>query len=1536
MREGLRSSVNLLAKMEKNEVSPSKEMVTEKVGGLKQGDCEFTDEENPKLNQEEALKEEMEVDQRDRLKIEECEGGNDLRECNAVEGSTNRRKRSMVDGEGEIEDGGVEKKKLKEGADGENVVVVRVLRSRSVTKTKSRKEIDRGQQTGGSDGSERKRVEVKIEERDHSDGEDSGKLDNEARDKSKQNHGSSPKDQKSDRTEKRLAEVKKKDSDHSDGEDPDQSDNDAGRMLKHKRGRPSKAQKSDGPEKKRIEVVNEESHQSAGTEIEQADNEAREKLKPKCGTPPKVQKNDVSEKKRVEVKREESDQSAGEESDRAHSGARKILKHKHGMCHKGQKSDGSEKKRVKVGKEGSHQSAGEESELSGNEMSEKLKPKRGRPPKAKESDESGKKSIEVVDGDSAESSGQESDESYGKVGQKRKPKRGRPSKLNKGVKVGGLRKRQWGEMTRHNKNHNVGARSAVSGKKLGKKSNATKLATARKNKCSNDEKEEGRSIQKAVVREKIIELLLGAGWTIERRPRNGREYCDAVYVNPEGRTHWSVTLAYRVLKQHYEGGGGDSNTCKTGFKFTPLPDEELSILAKVIGKERSDKNKKKKKWKQVKDGKTGEGVAKEKNKKGKLHKRKQDALAIPGRKKLKDSTKRKSSLCEQDDCAGMSDDGTTVRDFKQLKTHNRKRCALMIRNSKEGAGSDGGGYVLYNGKRTVLAWMIDMGTVPLAGKVQYLKRRKTRTVLKGKITTDGIQCDCCGETFAISDFEAHAGSKSCQPLKNIFLENGPSLLHCQLESWHRQDESDRKGFHFVDIDGQDPNDDTCGICGDGGNLICCDSCPSTFHQSCLEIKKLPSGVWNCTYCSCKFCGMAGGDACQMDENDAAARPALLTCCLCEEKYHHSCIPAEDTINDYHSSLSFCGKKCQELHDKLQALLGVKHEMEEGFAWTVVRRFDVGSDITLSGMHRKVECNSKVAVALHIMDECFLPMPDHRSGVNLIRNIVYNFGSNFNRLNYCGFLTAILERGDEVISAASIRIHGNQLAEMPFIGTRHMYRRQGMCRRLLGAIETALCSLNVEKLVIPAISELRETWTSVFGFKQLEGLSKQKMRYMKMVAFPGVDMLQKPLLKDHQFAEANTVPTEGLTSLELKEQYTIDEISCNSDEKCSSVRFDLKGSSEISIPHTGNINDQAAAVESGSLPDCLNDISDVTSENTNLPACPKDKAVDQLSAVSISLCDANEQTREVTEHQSAVSGSIATSDCERKLKGDTHKDQNDVSKIESKLFDVSFIGSEAADSQGKCQCASREVTETVPCEVKGEDSSDRQNLDSLDDDSMPTSKIIASQLQYFAFGHELKVSDINAVHYESTTCNISSDIVQSTTTTVPQKVQDAVYGHCGALPVDQNISTSCQGKGPNAKDMVVLATADSNSVDSDVTAKADLQSCRSNGSCIATELIVSPCGVDADGVHDIEEVSDTVQSDALSPDGGLISDGPRINTKSSEHPNSVSEVEPANLTQCASEPLRNSSSAPGVGLHCASGDGNSCGAPEVIILSNQAS
>ncbi|KAM7260362.1 hypothetical protein ACFE04_016103 [Oxalis oulophora] len=631
--------------------------------------------------------------------------------------------------------------------------------------------------------------------------------------------------------------------------------------------------------------------------------------------------------------------------------------------------------------------------------------------------------------------------------------------------------------------------------------------------------------RRAIIRDRIVEILLNACWTIDYRPRRGKDYQDAVYCSPEGRTHWSVTKAYIKFLEHYENEHGKSN-----YTFAPILPEELSMLQKVITKRRKGNKK-------VHQEGCDEDIADEE---------------VTQRRK-----KRKFNLLKAKDTRKIVVSGKGIA-AKQRGTQKRKRYALLARNSVEDPVSQNGGYVHYDGKRTVLGWMIDMGTVPLNGKVLCINQ-SGRRVLEGKITKEGINCDCCNEIFTVPRFEIHAENNLGQPFQNIYLENGTSLLHCLMESWNKQESSKLKGFHFVDVDGEDPNDDTCGICGDGGDLICCDSCPSTFHQSCLNIKhlifilpwlymiiqfdnKFPSGDWHCVYCSCKFCAMVAGDS---------ADSALLTCCLCEEKYHKSCVEAEDTLYDDHGSPSFCGKKCQEIFERLKMLLGVKHELEDGFSCTFVRRSDVDPDKSVGETPMKVESNSKLAVALLVMDECFLPLVDHRSGDNLIHNILYNFGSNFNRLNYSGFFTAILERNDEIISAASIRIHGTHLAEMPFIGTRYMYRRQGMCRRLLKGIESALGSLNIENLVIPAISQLMDTWTSVFGFKPADISMKRKMKKMNMLVFPGVDMLEKPILQ-HQPA---LVLAKGLNHIDLNEKVITTEVANNTDGKCP-TGFDL--------------------------------------------------------------------------------------------------------------------------------------------------------------------------------------------------------------------------------------------------------------------------------------------------------------------------------------------------------------------------------------------
>ncbi|XP_073288179.1 uncharacterized protein [Primulina huaijiensis] len=571
-------------------------------------------------------------------------------------------------------------------------------------------------------------------------------------------------------------------------------------------------------------------------------------------------------------------------------------------------------------------------------------------------------------------------------------------------------------------------------------------------------KDMGRREQQQLVRDQIVVMLKKAGWTIDLRQRQQREYMDAVYIDREGRTHWSVTLAYRKFKEKIDSGNADSIDVSA---FNLIPEESLSTLFRV----------------------TEKGKKASKKKKGGANTINRIAEKVSSKSKLSDG--------------GISRSG-----------RGRGRTLLA---RKPGVGSDGD-YELYEGKRTLISWMIDLGTIPLGGKVAYKSRRHGKRLLEGRVTKDGLSCDCCGSMHTIQDFEAHAGGKHGNPFNHICMDSGNSLLQCLENSWKKHLETNYVGFVAVDVDGDDPNDDTCNFCGDGGNLICCDSCPSTFHHGCLCIE-VPSGDWHCMHCSCKFCGKGGETDSMADDNEDSNVAELFTCLLCEEKFHVHCTQGNVAENfDYRDHPSFCSMECLKIFEHLQ-VIGTRYELEEGFTYTILQCRDecINEDCTVE------EINSKLAVAFTVMDECFEPIIDERSETNVIHSVVYNCGSNIRRLDFGGFYTIVLEKGDELVAAASIRIHGSQLAEMPFIGTRYMYRRQGMCKRLLNAIEKVLNSLGVEKLVIPAISELNETWTNKFGFVPLEESKRKEMKYMSLMVFPGIDMLQKTVF-EHRFHE----------------------------------------------------------------------------------------------------------------------------------------------------------------------------------------------------------------------------------------------------------------------------------------------------------------------------------------------------------------------------------------------------------------------------------
>ncbi|KAG0626598.1 hypothetical protein M758_2G136800 [Ceratodon purpureus] len=474
------------------------------------------------------------------------------------------------------------------------------------------------------------------------------------------------------------------------------------------------------------------------------------------------------------------------------------------------------------------------------------------------------------------------------------------------------------------------------------------------------------------------------------------------------------------------------------------------------------------------------------------------------------------------------------QDISKKKNGTRGGCRMEVLLSapyEHDFSEDGkAGFGAANARNNILSWLIRAGALVKDQKLFYRHKGK-KNLGHGWVTNEGVLCGCCNDVFSLSYFEEHCGSRLHRPCQNIFVDGGKSLTDLQMEVFQKEIDFTSSGVHFktgsgkrrrsakdkVKVEG-DGSDDTCGVCGDGGILICCDHCPSTYHLACMEMQEVPADNWYCPNCRCAICDGSQFNGDQNVFNDLT----VLFCDQCEREFHVKCLYERGfpKMDECPQGSWFCGPSCTEIYQSLRGLVGVTNSLvsvSSGFSWTLLRSQAEDSDPKSEGDRELMaEHNIKLSMALSVMQECFKPMIDPRTNVDLVTHVLYNRGSDVSRLNYRGFYTIILEKEDELVSVATIRVHGNLLAEMPLIGTRYQYRRRGMCRALMYAIEQMLNRIGVELLVLPAVPELMDTWRVAFGFQPLNSHQKKELTKLNLMAFPGTSLLHKflPRPKSH--------------------------------------------------------------------------------------------------------------------------------------------------------------------------------------------------------------------------------------------------------------------------------------------------------------------------------------------------------------------------------------------------------------------------------------
>ncbi|XP_076940347.1 uncharacterized protein LOC143609488 [Bidens hawaiensis] len=476
-------------------------------------------------------------------------------------------------------------------------------------------------------------------------------------------------------------------------------------------------------------------------------------------------------------------------------------------------------------------------------------------------------------------------------------------------------------------------------------------------------------------------------------------------------------------------------------------------------------------------------------------------------------------------------------------------------------------------KNQQLHWSVfQKGGLPDGTELTYVAQGKK--LLDGYKWNNGIVCSCCKTEISASQFEAHAGWASRKkPYENIYISNGVSLHEYAVSM-----KMNEKGKNSVKY-----NDDLCRVCWDGGDLLLCDGCPRSFHQECAGESSIPRGKWYCRYCqhSLKFDGenenaLVAGRVTGIDPMEQIKTRCIrivkhpenvdlvacvlcrchdfsknvfndrtvIVCDQCEKEYHIGCL-REHNMADLKALPKgkwFCCTDCERINSVLQTLINREPETLLDDMLTLLKEkqknntenpeTDFSSEmkfVVLSGKNATRETRKLLAQTVDIFHEGFNPIIDATSGRDFIPSMVY--GRKIWSQDFAGMLIAILTIDSNVVSAGTLRVFGEDMAELPIVATSKSNQGKGYFQVLFTCIEKLLSSIKIKKIVLPAADEAKSIWTQKFGFETIEQdqLTELRQGCSAMMTFKGTSMLQKEIPEAQNGAADAVADDNGLFS-----------------------------------------------------------------------------------------------------------------------------------------------------------------------------------------------------------------------------------------------------------------------------------------------------------------------------------------------------------------------------------------------------------------------